>query len=93
MAIEFKECQYEEFKYKARHKTIHQMGEFVLQKALSINDVFEHYLHYVNRVKKKTIKQPILLESCKYKSLKHLVVDRIVIGFKISICVSNKNGV
>lgn len=53
MAIEFKECQYEEFKYKAWHKTIHQMGEFVLQKALSINDVFEHYLHYVNRVKKK----------------------------------------
>lgn len=53
MAIEFKECQYEEFKYKARHKTIHQMGEFVLQKAFSINDVFEHYLHYVNRVKKK----------------------------------------
>lgn len=47
MATEFKECQNEECKYKAQHKTNHQMGSFVLLKALSINDVFELYLHYI----------------------------------------------
>lgn len=39
------------------------------------------------------MKQPIFLESCKYKYLKHLVVDLIVIVLKMLIFVSNKNGV